>query len=287
MSAQVLDGKVVAATLKEQLKIEISSLKNINNRVPVVVSVVTGNDPSALSYLSSQKKTADELGIDYQLRELPSTISSDEFKGIILDLNHNKNVHAVLINKPLPSTINFSLMVNLISDSKDIEGLSLVNLGRLFLGQTKIIPCTAAAVMEHLLHAKIDLKGKDVVIIGRSEIVGKPLIMLLLAQNATVTVCHSATDAAGKLKEHIKRADIVIVAIGKPLFLKGDWIKPGAVVIDVGINRQDGKIVGDVDFESVAKKAFAVTPVPGGIGPVTSVMLMKNVVEAFKQQMER
>jgi|CXWL01.1.fsa_nt_gi methylenetetrahydrofolate dehydrogenase (NADP+)/methenyltetrahydrofolate cyclohydrolase len=284
MSAQLLDGKVLTEVLKENLKKEIGDIKSRQGKVPVVVSILTGEDSSAISYANSQKKTAEAVGIDYRLRNLPASVSQDEFKRLIHELNCDQAVHAILINKPLPPHIEYSVLVNNISDVKDVEGLNLINIGKLFFGKTKLVPCTAAAVMEHLRFAKISLRGKEVVIIGRSEIVGKPLMLLLLAENATVTVCHSATDAAGKLVEHVRRADVVIVAIGQAGFLKGDWVKPGAVVVDVGINRVDGKIVGDADYESVLKVAGAITPVPGGVGPVTSIMLMKNVLEAFKQK---
>lgn len=284
MSARLLDGKALAAVLQENLKNEIVNIKSRHNQVPVVMSIVTGDDASAFSYANSQKKTADILGIDYRLKNLPASVSVTEFKKLIQELNADPLIHAVLINKPLPSQIDYGAIANEVSDVKDIEGLNLVNIGKLFLGKTKLLPCTAAAVMEHLAFAQVPLRGKEVVIVGRSEIVGKPLILLLLAQNATVTVCHSATDAAGKLADHVRRADVVIVAVGKANFLKGDWVKPGAVVIDVGINRVNGKLIGDADFESVSKVASAITPVPGGVGPVTSVVLMKNAVEAFKQQ---
>ena len=284
MSAIILDGKILAAELKENLRKEIALLKLHYGQIPVAVSIVTGDDPGALSYASSQKKTAIDVGIDYQLKCLSSEVTTDEFKTLIHQLNHDSKVHAVLINKPLPAHLDFSELTNWIDAHKDAEGLNVANLGRLFFGKTKLIPCTAASIMEHLSYAKVNLKGKEAVIVGRSEIVGKPMIMLLLASHATVTICHSATDAAGKLPEHLQKADVIIAAVGKAGFLKGEWIKPGAVVIDVGINRVDGKITGDVDFPSVSKVAGAITPVPGGIGPVTAIMLMKNVVEAFKEQ---
>lgn len=282
MSARILDGKILAGILKENLKREIGEIRSGHGRVPVVVSILTGSDPGAVSYAQSQKKTAESLGIDYRLKILPANISAQEFAGVIEDLNSDNEVHGILINKPLPSQIDHAAVSNLIADVKDVEGLNVVNLGKMFLNRTRLFPCTAASVMELLRFAQVPLKGKDVVVVGRSEIVGKPLILLLLSQHATVTVCHSHTQ---KIIEHLRRADIVIVAIGKPNFLQADWIKPGAVVIDVGINRVDGKIVGDVDFASVSKVAGAITPVPGGVGPVTSVLLMNNVVEAFKQQM--
>ncbi|MBL8014222.1 MAG: bifunctional 5,10-methylenetetrahydrofolate dehydrogenase/5,10-methenyltetrahydrofolate cyclohydrolase [Candidatus Omnitrophica bacterium] len=284
MNAQILDGKKVASQFKEQLKNEIEILKKRSGIHPVAVSVLSTDDPGAVSYAASQKKTADELGIDYRIQHVPPSISSTEFEKLIQQFNHNSTIHAVLINKPVPSQIDFSSMVNLLSEKKEMEGINCLNMGKIFLGQFQLVPCTAASVMEHLRHAQVPLKGKNVVIIGRSEIVGKPLIFLLLAQNATVTVCHSATDAAGQLENHLRLADIVIVAIGKPNFLKGGWLKPGAVVIDVGVNRVDGKITGDADFNSVVAVASAITPVPGGVGPVTAVMLMKNIVEAYKQQ---
>lgn len=283
MSAQLLDGKALSAILKENLKREIDGIRGRTGKVPVVVSVLTGADPGALSYAESQKKTAESLGLDYRFKNLPATVSQQELITVISKLNNDAEVHAVLINKPLPAHIEYGVVANAIAEHKDIEGLNLANIGKMFLGKTKLFPCTAAAVMEHLRAAKIPLRGKEAVIIGRSEIVGKPLILLLLAENATVTVCHSATEPA-KLIEHLRRADVIVAAVGKPGFVKGDWVKPGAVVIDVGINRVDGKITGDVDFESVSKVAGAITPVPGGVGPVTSVVLMSNAVEAFKQQ---
>ena len=283
MSVNILDGKALAAILKENLKKEIDEIRARTGLVPVVVSISTGSDPSAGSFSESQRKTAESLGIDYRLKNLPASVSQQELTEFINDLNANVRVHAILINKPLPPHIEYGAIANCIADVKDIEGLNIANIGKMFLGKTKLFPCTAAAVMEHLRFAKISLRGKEVVVIGRSEIVGKPLLLLLLAANATVTVCHSATDP-GKMLEHVRRADVVVVAIGKAAFLKADWIKPGATVIDVGINRVDGKIVGDVEFESASKVAGAITPVPGGVGPVTSVMLMINALEAFKQQ---
>lgn len=281
MSAHILDGKVLAGVLKEDLKRQIDEIKSKKGTIPVVVSLLTGSDPSAVSYAESQKKTALSLGIDYRLKILSENISGQEFISVIEGLNEDASVHGILINKPLPAQIDHAAVSNLIKDVKDIEGLNIQNLGKMFLNKARLVPCTAAAVMEHLKFAQVSLKGKDVVVIGRSEIVGKPLVLLLLSQHATVTVCHSHTQ---NLIEHVRRADVVIVAIGKPNFLQGDWVKPGAVVIDVGINRVDGKIVGDVDFGAVFKVAGAITPVPGGVGPVTSVLLMNNVLEAFKQQ---
>jgi methylenetetrahydrofolate dehydrogenase (NADP+) / methenyltetrahydrofolate cyclohydrolase len=283
MSARLLDGKLLAEQLREKLKTEIASLKNQTGRSPVVTSILTGEDPSAQSYAGSQKRTAEALGIEYRLMNLPSSIAKDEFVQLIDQLNADRGVDGIMINKPLPPQIDYGTLANLVCETKDIEGLNVANIGKMFLGKTKLLPCTAAAVMEHLKAAQVPLRGKEVVVLGRSEIVGKPLMILLLAESATVTVCHSGTSEAGKLNEHLRRADVVVAAIGKAGFVKGDTVKPGAVVIDVGINQEGSKIVGDVEFSSVSKVAGALTPVPGGVGPVTSVILMRNVVEAFKQ----
>ncbi|MBF0489661.1 MAG: bifunctional 5,10-methylenetetrahydrofolate dehydrogenase/5,10-methenyltetrahydrofolate cyclohydrolase [Candidatus Omnitrophica bacterium] len=278
MSAQILDGKLLAAQLKKQLKDVIEELHKDNKKVSVV-SITVGNDPSTFSYLKSQKKAAEDLGIRYKEINFPITSRQDEVLNLINQIDQDSSIHGVIINKPLPAHIEDSILINRLDASKDIEGLGERNQGRLLLGKSSILPCTAAAALELLRFSGVVLKGKQAVVIGRSEIVGKPMALLLLKEDVTVTICHSKTE---NLPAMIQRADIVVAAIGKPLFVKGDWLKPGAIVIDVGINQQDGKIVGDVDFESCKEKASFITPVPGGVGPVTSVMLMKNVVEAFK-----
>lgn len=249
-----------------------------------IVTLIIGNDPAGISYALGQQRSAQSVGIDYQLQKLSDDSTQDQVLGVIEALNNNAHVNGIMVNKPLPSHIDFKTLVNAIAPDKDIEGMSLNNLGRLFIGKSHLIPCTAAAAMAHLYSIGMDLKGKEAVVIGRSEIVGKPLALLLLGENITTTICHSATSKAGRLDDHIKRADILIAAIGQPSFVKGDWIKPGAVVIDVGINYVDGKLTGDVDFDSVKEKAGYITPVPGGVGPVTSVMLMHNAFEAYKCQ---
>ncbi len=282
MSAQILDGKLLAAKLKEQLIKEITDLKARSGKVPSIVSIVVGNDPSSLSYLASQKRTAESLGIQYELRQLSLQTSESDLLKVILELGHLENVNGIILNKPLPSSINSAKCFDVIPEEKDIEGMNVLNLGRLFIGQICSVPCTPAAAVELLKSSGIPLKGKTAVVLGRSEIVGKPMALLLLAENMTVTICHSKTN---DLPGVVRSSDVVVAAIGKPLFVKGDWIKPGAIVIDVGINQVDGKIVGDVDFESCKEKASFITPVPGGVGPVTSVMLMKNVVEVFKQSL--
>lgn len=284
MSAQLLDGKILATRLKESLKEEITRLKKTTGRNPKLKNIMVGDDPSACAYANSQKKTAESLGIDYELVNLPLTISQKDIIGHIEQINKDSNVHGMMIYKPVPSHMDYSVIANCIVPSKDVEGMNYANMGKLLLGDTKIIPCTPAAAMEHIKSTGVKLRGKEAVIVGRSEIVGKPLSLLLLQESATVTICHSGTSDAGMLADHLKRADIVVAAVGKAGFVKGEWVKQGVIVIDVGINKVGDKIIGDVEFESTQKKAAFMTPVPGGVGPVTVVMLMRNGLEAFKYQ---
>jgi methylenetetrahydrofolate dehydrogenase (NADP+)/methenyltetrahydrofolate cyclohydrolase len=206
---------------------------------------------------------------------------SDAIVGI-KKFNEYDEVDGIIINKPLPDGFDFYTLSNAILPGKDVEGMNLANLGLLLLNQTRLLPCTPSAALALLKSSGVSLQGKTAVVLGRSEIVGKPIALLLLQENMTVMICHSKTV---NIQEHLGRADVVVAAIGKPLFVKGDWIKPGAIVIDVGINQVDGKMAGDVDFDSCKDKASFITPVPGGVGPVTSVMLMRNVVEAFKRNL--
>lgn len=283
MSAQILDGQLLAAQLKEQLAKEIAEYKSSTAKVPKIVSIIVGDDPSSLSYVVSQQKAAEAVGILYELRKVSQDISEEEFyMKVIEPLNRDESVNGILLNKPLPSQCDFDWAMSFIDPMKNIEGINSLHFGDLLLGHIKIVPCTSAAALALLKSSGVSLRGKNAVIIGRSNIVGKPMALLLLAEDMTVTVCHSKTT---DLQNHLKQADVVIAAIGKPLFVKGEWIKPGAIVVDVGINQVDGKIVGDVDFESCKEKASFITPVPGGVGPVTSVMLMKNALEAFKQSL--
>lgn len=283
MRAQILDGKLLAVKLKEELHAQVEALAKQNKTVSIV-SITVGQDPSSLSYLKSQRKTAEELGINYKHEDFPITTSYEEtleVLGELKKLNVDPTVHGVIINKPLPSDMDYSVIVNHLNPYKDIEGLGETNMGRLLLGKSNaLIPCTAAAAVALLKSSNIHLPGKKAVIIGRSEIVGKPAALLLLKENMTVTICHSKTE---NLQEHIHSADVVIAAIGQKRFVQGAWIKEGAIVVDVGINEENGKIVGDVDFESCKEKASFISPVPGGVGPVTSVCLMKNALEAFKR----
>ena len=281
MSAYILDGKLLAAQLKERLIEEIKILKDSVRGVPRVFSIVVGHDPAGLSYAASQQKTAQSVGIRYELQHFKADSSQEDVLKLIGELNRYDPVHGIIVNKPLPAHMNFKTIINAIDPRKDIEGMNLMNFGLLLMGEDGILPCTPAAALELLKSSRASLKGKRAVVIGRSEIVGKPVALLLLKEDMTVTICHSKTI---DLPLVVQDADVVVAALGKPGFVKGEWIKKGAIVIDVGINQVDGKFVGDVDFTSAREKASYITPVPGGVGPVTSVMLMNNAVKAFKLQ---
>ncbi|MEW5895975.1 MAG: bifunctional 5,10-methylenetetrahydrofolate dehydrogenase/5,10-methenyltetrahydrofolate cyclohydrolase [Candidatus Omnitrophota bacterium] len=282
MNAKILDGRKIFSVFKEDIKKRILTIKQTIGADIRIVNILVGCDAGARSYANVQKKTAEEVGIVYELQEFPADITAAELLKALRELWQDSGITGVMIHKPLPKHINEQYIFNHIEPLKDIEGVNAVNIGNVVLGRNHlIIPCTAAAVMEHLKAAEISLRGKDVVIIGASAIVGKPLALLLLNEMATVTVCHIATTEAGRLEDHVARGDIVISAAGKPGLINGRMIKKGAVVIDVATNFVDGKMVGDVDFDSVAAKASMITPVPGGVGPVTVMMLMRNAVEAF------
>jgi methylenetetrahydrofolate dehydrogenase (NADP+) / methenyltetrahydrofolate cyclohydrolase len=281
MSAQVLDGKLLAAQLKQKLIEEIKHLRNAVKESPRIFSIVVGNDPASLSYAASQQKTAENVGIHYELQHFKDDASQEDVLKLINELNSYDHVHGIIVNKPLPAHMNFKAIINAIAPYKDIEGMNLANFGLLLMGEEGIFPCTPVAALELLKSSGVSLKGKRAVVIGRSEIVGKPVALLLLKEDMTVTICHSKTI---DLPFVVHDADVVIAALGRPSFVKGEWIKNGAIVIDVGINQVEGKLVGDVDFSSALDKASYITPVPGGVGPVTAVMLMNNAVKAFKIQ---
>jgi methylenetetrahydrofolate dehydrogenase (NADP+) / methenyltetrahydrofolate cyclohydrolase len=278
--AKLLEGKPLAEKIKEAIKLEVASLKN----KPVLASIMVGENAGAASYVKSQSKAAENLGIEYRLQNLPQDTTEVALTEFIRKLNSDNSVNGIIIQMPLPAAIDYKKISQFISPDKDIEGMHPANIGKLLFGKAKLIPCTAASAMELINSTGIDLYGKEVVVVGHSEIVGKPLALLLLDKFATVTVCHIGTSKAGKLEEHVKKAEILIVAVGRAGLIKGDWIKEGAVVIDVGINRVGDKIVGDVEFEAASMRASFITPVPGGVGPLTVTMLMRNLVEAAKAQ---
>jgi len=278
--AKLLEGRPIAEKIKEEIRREIQSraLK------PVLASIQVGENPGAAAYVKSQFKLAESLGIDYQLHKLGQDTTENTLIEFIRKLNTDKSVNGIIVQMPLPNQIEYKKISQFVSPEKDVEGMHPANIGKIVFGQAKILPCTPAAVMELLSSINLDLYGKEVVVVGHSEIVGKPLSLLLLDKFATVTVCHIGTSKAGKLEAHVKKAEVLIVAVGKAGLIKGEWIKEGAVVIDVGINRVADKIVGDGEFEAAERRAEYITPVPGGVGPLTVTMLMRNLVEAAKLQ---
>ena len=246
--------------------------------------VIVGDDPASRVYVNSKKKACEELGIYSEEYALPGTAEPQELFRLIDQLNHKKEINGILVQLPLPKQFNEEEVIQAIDPKKDVDAFHPVNVGKIMVGNYDFVPCTPAGVMELIKESGISIEGKECVVVGRSNIVGKPQAMLLLHQNGTVTVCHSRTK---NLKDTVKRADIVVAAVGKPKFITADMIKEGAVVIDVGINRiAEKKLVGDVDFEECEKVAGAITPVPGGVGPMTIAMLMKNTVKAAKIQEE-
>lgn len=282
MSAALLEGKTIAEGLKAKVKAEVEALKAKTGASPKLAALQIGENASSAVYVKAQGKAAESLGIEYELKVVPAGISQAEAENLIKDLNANPAVTAIILQLPAPKGIDAKKLINLISPAKDAEGMHPENLGKILLGRYKIGPCTAMAVMELLESTKVNLYGEEAVIVGHSEIVGKPLSLMLLNKFATTTVCHIGTGERGVLPDHVKRAQILIVAVGKAGLIKGDWIKDGAVVIDVGINRVGDKIMGDIEFEGASRRASYITPVPGGVGPITTTILMRNVVELFK-----
>lgn len=278
--AKLLEGKPIAEKIKEEIKQQVQNLKN----KPVLASIMVGDSPGAVAYVKSQTKLAENLGIEYQLHKLSQDASEDSLIEFVQKLNSDKAVNGIIIQMPLPAQIDYKKISQFIAPEKDVEGMHPANIGKIVFGKARILPCTPAAVMELLKETGMDLYGKEVVVVGHSEIVGKPLALLLLDKFATVTVCHIGTSKAGKLEEHVRNAEVLIVAVGKAGLIKGEWVKEGAIVIDVGINRVGDKIAGDVEFEGAEKRAAYITPVPGGVGPLTVTMLMRNLVEAAKLQ---
>ena len=275
--AKILSGKTVSQRIKDELKKEVSELKqkNIN---PGLAVIIVGDDPASRVYVNNKKKACEEIGIYSEEYALPENTSEEELLSLINELNNKKEINGILVQLPVPKQINEETIINAIDPKKDVDAFHPVNVGKIMVGNFDFVPCTPAGVMELIAESGIDVAGKECVVVGRSNIVGKPQAMLLLHKNGTVTICHSKTK---NLKEKTKQADILIAAVGKPNFITGDMIKEGAVVIDVGINRiADKKLVGDVDFESAERVAGAITPVPGGVGPMTIAMLMKNTVKA-------
>ena len=281
--AEIINGRLVSGLIRDRLKKEISTFKMKNGIVPGLAVIIVGNDPASLVYVKNKSKACDEVGINSVQIELPEDITELELISHIEKLNHNPEIHGILVQLPLPKHINSENVINSILPKKDVDAFHPVNAGRIFIGNYDFLPCTPSGVMDLLKHYNIEVSGKKCVILGRSNIVGTPMAHLLLEKNGTVTVCHSRTL---NIEDEIKSADILVVAIGKPEFVKGYMIKPGAVVIDVGINRgEDGKLRGDVEYTSASEVASYITPVPGGVGPMTITTLLKNTLKAANIQL--
>ena len=275
--AQIIDGKLISQQIKDELKEKVASLKNEGKEICLAV-IQVGNDPASTVYVGNKKKACEYIGIKSLAYEIPEETTEDELLGIIDKLNKDDSVHGILVQLPVPKHINEEKIINAISPSKDVDGFHPASVGALSIGQKGFVSCTPAGVIQLLKRSNIEIAGKECVVIGRSNIVGKPMSMLLLRVNGTVTICHSRTK---DLKEVCKRADILVVAIGKPKMIDASYVKEGATVIDVGIHRdENNKLCGDVDYASVEPIAGAITPVPGGVGPMTIAMLMNNCVEA-------
>lgn len=282
MAAKIIDGKAVAARIKEELKAEVASLDK-RGVTPGLAVVIVGEDPASRIYVNLKKKTCAELGIYSEEHALPAGTSQRELLSLVRRLNADPRLHGVLVQSPLPDGLDELAVIETIDPRKDVDCFHPINVGRLSIGLPGPAPCTPAGVMELIREAGVEVKGSECVVVGRSNIVGKPMALLLLAAHGTVTVCHSRTRDLGSV---CRRADILVAAVGKAGLITGGMIKPGATVIDVGTNRlPDGKLVGDVDFASAAEVAGAITPVPGGVGPMTIVMLMRNTVRAAANTM--
>jgi methylenetetrahydrofolate dehydrogenase (NADP+) / methenyltetrahydrofolate cyclohydrolase len=279
VAARIIDGKQIAAGVRREVREGILRLREHNRGVPGLAVILVGDDPASAAYVRSKGKACEDAGIASRQITLPSYISQDELVETIHMLNRDSGIHGILVQLPLPKHLDERAILEMVDPVKDVDGFTFKSIGRLVENQPGFVPCTPAGILELLDREKIEIAGKHAVVVGRSEIVGKPVALLLLHRHATVTICHSRT---ADLAAETRRADILIAAAGRPRLFTGDMVKPGAVVIDVGINRVEGQLVGDVDFASVAPVAFAITPVPGGVGPMTVAMLLCNTLRAFE-----
>lgn len=281
--AKILSGKVVSTRVKEELKKEVEELNGKGKRTGLAV-VLVGEDPASKVYVRNKEKACEEIGIYSEMHKLPEETTEEEILSLIDKLNKDDNIDGILVQLPLPKHLDDKVIINNIRADKDVDAFHPVNVGKIMIGDYDFLPCTPAGIMELIYESGVEVDGKECVVIGRSNIVGKPMSMLLLRENGTVTTCHSHTK---DLPEVTRRADILVAAVGIAKFVKADMVKPGAVVIDVGMNRdENGKLCGDVDFDAVEPVAGAITPVPGGVGPMTIAMLMRNTVTASKNKLK-
>jgi methylenetetrahydrofolate dehydrogenase (NADP+) / methenyltetrahydrofolate cyclohydrolase len=284
MPAQLLDGNALARQIRRELTVEVADFIENNGVVPTLAAVLVGGDPASQVYVRNKRRDCEEVGIQSQLHKLPSSTTQNELLTLIAKLNRDDTVHGILVQLPLPPQIDTRLVLEAVSANKDVDAFHPENVGLVVQGRPRFLPCTPAAVQQILLRNNVPIAGQHVVVVGRSDIVGKPLAIMLAQKgagaDATVTLCHSRTR---NLAAVTRQADILVAAIGKPKFITGDMIRPGATVIDVGINRTDAGLVGDVDFDAALPIAGRLTPVPGGIGPLTRVMLLVNTLTAARQ----
>ena len=279
---QILDGKKLSQKIKSQIKEQTKELKEKYNIVPGLAVILVGDDPASLTYVKMKEKACKEVGFYSIVHHMPESISQEEIEETIKMMNQNPNIDGILVQLPLPSHIDTTKILELIDPAKDVDGFHPYNFGRLMQGLDTFAPCTPLGVMELLKEYGIDPKGLDVCVVGASNIVGKPMAALLLNANATVDICHIYTK---DLQSHTKKADMVVVGVGKPNLIRADMVKEGVILIDIGINRlPDGKLVGDADFEAISQKASYITPVPGGVGPMTIAMLLANTIKAARQR---
>ena len=282
--AENISGKIVSQKIRLEIAAEVAEFKNTTGVTPGLAVIVVGDDPASAVYVRNKHKACLDVGMNSYQIEYPADVSEDELLLKIDELNNDKNVHGILVQLPLPRSINEERVINRISPDKDVDAFHPSNVGKIMIGNYTLLPCTPAGIIALLDHYGVDLCGKRCAVIGRSNIVGKPMALLLTERNATVTLCHSRTK---DLDSICRESDVIVVAIGRAEFLKGDMVKPGAVVIDVGINRlDDGRLCGDVAYDEVSKIASMITPVPGGVGPMTITMLLKNTLSAAKDQID-
>lgn len=284
MVAEIINGKEIANSIEKEIMEEAKELIEKHGVTPGLAVILVGSDPGSQVYVNIKRKASSRVTFHFEDYVFPDTTEEKEVIDLIERLNNDDKIHGILVQIPLPKHLDENKIISAISPEKDVDGLHPVNAGKLLLKQEGFVANTPAGILEMLRRSNIDVKGKDVVIVNRSKIVGRPLMVLLINNDATVTVCHTKTR---DLKAHMRSADILVVAVGTPKFVTTDVVKEGAIVIDVGINRVEGKLCGDVDFEAVKEKASYITPVPGGVGPMTVCMLMKNVLTAAKQSLKK
>lgn len=281
MAARVIDGKAVAAAVRERVKVDVAAYVEETGRVPGLATVLVGEDPASQVYVGMKRRNSEDVGMRSVHHEPEASIREEELLGLVRSLNEDDEIDGILVQLPLPAHIDENAIVAAIDPAKDVDGLTPINAGLLAHGDPRLVPCTPSGVMELLSHEGVELEGAEAVVVGRSKLVGIPVARLLLRANATVTVCHSRTR---DLDATCQRADVLVAAVGVPRLLGAEAVKPGAVVIDVGVNRLEEGLVGDVDYEAAAKVAAAITPVPGGVGPMTIAMLLSNTLQAARMR---